>query len=652
MSLAWVGLFALAFAPPADDIAVRPARADQPNTLWSRSVHGLDKPGDRTIETLKRFDLADRYRQDPEVALRQLEVHARRGPDPDLVYALAELSYVEGKKGEAKRILTRRPRVSPLDRYLDAVAYAHDFLFDPALAAGRSPTDPRFRLAMDLYNGALDRLIRAARANGPKGKIQPGATIPLKINDRELALRVELGDSPWQSGDIDELVLASDYEVSGLDSRSRVYGLGVPLIAIRRAAPDHKAQRARDERFLPPLVAFPLTAFLRPNSKLRDAGDDVEATRDCTLRLIDPVRTRTVGDPGSPLALEIDFTTPLAYMWSNTDMNKYRWKGLLRPGEAADRAGLMLLRPFEPDKVPVVMVHGLMSTPLAWVPMVNELLRDPLVNQRYQFMLYMYPTGVPIPIAAAGLRDALLEAEKTFETPQNRQTFRQMVLLGHSMGGLLSHAMAVRSADHFWALNTDRRFEDMIGPPDVLAEIKHYTFFEPVPCVKRVVFLATPHRGSDLARSVVGRVGSNLIGEFDRHSDLLSKLVKENPDAFDRRRFRRLPTSIETLEPPGRDANVLSALLAMEPAQEVSFHSIIGSNRPGPVDTTTDGVVPYRSAHLEGVKSELVVRSDHGVQRDPEAILEVRRVLREHMGSEPPPQPMRIAGEQPAVRGR
>jgi triacylglycerol esterase/lipase EstA (alpha/beta hydrolase family) len=649
MSPAWVGLIALAFSPPFDEIAVRPARTDQPNTVWSRSVHGLDKPGERTIETLKRFDLADRYRQDPEVALNKLELHARRGPDPDLVYALAELSYLEGKKGEARRILARKPKASPIDRYLDAVAYAHDFLFDPALSAGRSPTDPRFRMAMDLYNGALDRLIRAAQAHGPKGKVLPGGAIPLKINDREMALRVELGSSPWQPTDIDELVLASDFEITGLDSRSRaVYGLGVPLIAIRRSH-EGQAHRSRDEHFLPSVVAFPLTAFLCPTSKLREAGEDVEATRDCTLQLLDPVRVRAVGDPSSPLALETDLTTPLAYMWSQTDMNKYRWKGLLRPGEASDRAGLMLLRPFEADKVPVVMVHGLMSSPLAWVPMVNELLRDPQINQRYQFFLYMYPTGVPIPIAAAGLRDSLLEAEKTFETPQNRQTFRQMVLLGHSMGGLLSHAMAVNSGNQFWALYSDRQFQDMTGPADVLAEIKHYTFFEPVPCVRRVVFLATPHRGSDLARSVVGKVGSNLIGDVDRHTELLNRLIKENPDSFDRRRFRRMPTSIETLEPPGREANVLSALLAMEPAPDVTFHSIIGSNRPGPVDTTTDGVVPYRSARFDGVKSELVVRSNHGVQRDPEAILEVRRVLREHIGSEPPP-PARIAREQPQSR--
>src|SRR5947209_12792357 len=103
-------------------------------------------------------------------------------------------------------------------------------------------------------------------------------------------------------------------------------------------------------------------------------------------------------------------------MWSRTDLSRYRWTGLLRPGEAAERAGLMLLRPYEPDKIPVVMVHGLASSPLAWIPMLNELLREPEIQSRYQFLLYVYPTGVPLPIAASMLRDALLDAQRTFDT--------------------------------------------------------------------------------------------------------------------------------------------------------------------------------------------------------------------------------------------
>ena len=187
--------------------------------------------------------------------------------------------------------------------------------------------------------------------------------------------------------------------------------------------------------------------------------------------------------------------------------------------------------------------------------------------------------------------------------------------------------MTVDSGDKLWQLNSDRPFEDILGPPEVLREIRSYLFFEPLPFVNRVVFLATPHRGSDMSRGLVGRVGTNLISEPDQVSTLLAQLVKDNPDAFPRR-FRRLPTSIETLEP---DSPILEALLEMKPGPGVIFHSIIGSNRPRRQPTTTDGIVPYQSAHLEGVASERSCPSDHSVQKDPEAIREVRRILREHL---------------------
>jgi hypothetical protein len=261
--------------------------------------------------------------------------------------------------------------------------------------------------------------------------------------------------------------------------------------------------------------------------------------------------------------------------------------------------------------------------------MLDELLRDPAIKDKYQFMLYMYPTGVPIPIAAAGLRDALAQAKMMFNPDDRDPAFDRMVLLGHSMGGILSHLMVVASGDQLWRLNSDRSFEEILGPNNVLAELRRLLFFEPLPFVSRVVFLASPHRGSDLSRGVVGRVSAGLINDPDYIQKLLSQLVKDNQDAFDRRRFRRLPTSIETLEP---NSPILMAILAMQPGPGVAMHSIIGSLRPGPRDQTTDGVVPYQSAHLKEALSEKVVRSDHGVQKDGEAIQEVRRILREHIG--------------------
>ncbi len=617
------------------DITIQPSRGDRASSVFQRSVAGIDRPSERTLETLRRFDLERDYRKDVNTALLRLAKYAQRRPEAELVYALAELSWIEAKR------LDHRRKPQAIDRFLDASAYAHDFLLDPnpVLAEGRGPSDPRFRLACEIYNAGVDRLIRAAQT---KGQIQPqnGEVIPFKVHGREQSLRIVLQDSPWRPADVHKLLLASDFEVSGINRDLSQYGLGVPLIGVRETE-IKKGERSLSERFFPAEMAFPLTGFLVPNSRLRDANVDANGARECTLLLIDPVRQRTVGPrpedipPGQPrnvIALEIDLTTPLAYMWSRTDLDHYRWSGLLRPEQALERANLLLIRPYEPNKIPVVMVHGLISTPLAWIPMLNELLRDPAIQDNYQFLLYMYPTGVPLPIAAANLRDCLNQTKQLYDPEGRDPAFDRMVLLGHSMGGLLSRTMAVSSGDQLWRLYSDRNFEDILGPREVLDELRKYFFFEPLPFVSRVVFLATPHGGSDTTRTVVGRVGSSLISDPDSISKLLYRIVKDNPDTFEPRKFRRLPSSIETLDP---SSPILAALRNMQPipppAAAVKFHSIIGVLRPGAVDKSTDGVVPYRSAHLDGVVSEARVRSDHGVQKDPEAIREVRRILHEHI---------------------
>ncbi|HEV3121293.1 MAG TPA: hypothetical protein VGY53_05300, partial [Isosphaeraceae bacterium] len=332
MDLAHCAVLAAALLGWAD-ITIQPSRGDRVQTTWQRTVGAMDRPGERTIETLRRYDLERRYRHDVDGVLASLYQAARANPDPDVVYALAELSWLEGRR------LDRRRRAEAIDRYVDAGAYAYDFLFDPELADGRQPSDPRFRMACDLYNASLDRLIRAVKSKAP---IEPGGRrITIRIHGREHTLVVELSNSPWTADDVDELLMASDFEVSGLPTRTYQYGLGVPLIGVRRN--DHPGQG--DQRFYPGEMAFPLTGFLRPNSRLRDPESPEGEARPCTIELIDPVRVPAVGRAPTIMPVEADITTPLAYMWSRTDLGKIRWTGLLRPGEVADRTGLMLLRP-------------------------------------------------------------------------------------------------------------------------------------------------------------------------------------------------------------------------------------------------------------------------------------------------------------------
>lgn len=605
----------------------------------SRSAAQFDRPSDRTMDTLTRQGLNKRYKSDPTRTLASLErTVLGQKDDADLVFALAELNMVEGRRIEHPRFFVfNSQRDQVLDRYLDALTFAYDYLFSPALAGTRQPSDPRFRQACEIYNAALERLIRTAVV---KGRVPMGESIELTIRGEKSKVKLVLDEgTPWPRQEINDLIFASDFELAGVETQTRQYGVGVPMIALRRK-PNMKDNPAAEslERFLPSEVAFPLTAFIHPKSRLEQAPDNKPGDEEFVIELIDPIRFRMVGsDPNALMPLEFDLTTPLAYMWSNSDLfhgaDKEKFSNLIKPGDLTQKSGLMLLRPYEPGKIPIVMVHGLVSSPLTWIPMINQLLNDSRIRENYQFMLFSYPTGAHIPIAMSSLREALWQARTQFNPNGSNAGFDQMVLLGHSMGGLLCHSMVVSSGDLFWQLHSDRPFQEILGPPEVLTELRQYLFFEPMPSVRRVVFLATPHRGSDLSRGFIGRVSSNLIEDPDHIQKLLSNLIDDNPDAFDRKRFRRLPNSIETLMP---DSPVLSALLQMNKGPDVNLHSIIGANRPGPPLESTDGVVSFRSSHLQDVTSEKVVRSDHSVQKSAEAIQEVRRILLEHLAKTRP----------------
>ena len=615
------------------DLNFQATKSDRAHSALARSLSQFDKPSERTMETLTRQGLNKRYKTDPTRVLASLERTAQgQKDDADLIYALAELNWLEGRRHDQTKLISfDRQRDQVLDRYLDALTYAYDYLFSPALAAGRQPSDPRFRLACDIYNAALERLIRTALV---KGRVPMGESIELTLRGQKAKVRLAVDEgSPWPRNEIGEMMFASDYELTGVETQTRQYGVGVPMIALRKKLKsDDNPTTAALERFLPTEAAFPLTAFMHPKSRLEQPLDK-KGDEEFVVELIDPIRFRQVGsDPKALLPLEFDLTTPLAYMWSKSeqfrDADREKISNLIKPGDLSKKSGLTLLRPYETGKIPVVMVHGLASSPLTWIPMINELMNDPRVRENYQFMLFAYPTGAHVPIAMSSLREALWQARTQFNTEGAAPDFDQMVLLGHSMGGLLCHSLAVSSGDRFWQLHSDRPFKEILGPPEVLTELRQFLFFEPMPSVRRVVYLATPHRGSDMSRGMIGRVSSSLIEDSDHIQKLLSTLIADNPDAFDRKRFRRLPNSIETLS---TNNPVLTALMEMKSGPDVTFHSIIGANRPGPPADSTDGVVAYRSSHLDGVASEKLVRSDHSVQKSPEAIQEVRRVLIEHL---------------------
>jgi pimeloyl-ACP methyl ester carboxylesterase len=290
--------------------------------------------------------------------------------------------------------------------------------------------------------------------------------------------------------------------------------------------------------------------------------------------------------------------------------------------------GLSLLRPYRRGKAPVVFVHGLWANPWSWSRMIASLEADAALCDRYQFWTFGYSTGDPIPYSASLLRRDLEEVRRKFDPDGSDEAFNRMVLIGHSMGGLLAKMMVQDSGTRLWRLISNHPVDELAGEPDDRKLFRSALIFKPRPEIRRVVFIATPHRGSPVDQGDLERLGSRLVRLPDPLRASHQRLMARNGPDFFAERFRKgLPTSIDELE---WQSPILMGLDELGLATTIKAHSIIADSRDPPSPGGSDGLVPYESSHLGGTLSESLVSSGHLCQDNAAVIREVRRILVEH----------------------
>jgi pimeloyl-ACP methyl ester carboxylesterase len=290
--------------------------------------------------------------------------------------------------------------------------------------------------------------------------------------------------------------------------------------------------------------------------------------------------------------------------------------------------GLSLLHPYARGKVPVVLVHGLWASPWSWSRTIEALEADPAIKRSFQFWTFGYSTGDPIPYSAVLFRKALDEAHRKLDPGKTDAAFDRMMLIGHSMGGLLSKMAAVNSGDRLWRVVSDRPLAELKGREDDRQLLRSALIFDAHPGVRRVVYIATPHRGSRLDQGPLQRVGTRLIRMPDPLRAAHDRLVADNLPSFFHEHFRKgLPSSVDELE---WGSPILTGLSDLSHPPATKVHSIIAVRPDSPPDQRTDGLVSYESAHITGATSEKVVPAGHLCQDHAEVIGEVRRILTEH----------------------
>lgn len=580
------------------------------------------KPTARTESLLRSYGIEDYDIDDLGSTLDQLQQEIAKEPTLDNTYAFAELAYIHGKT------LEPADQSEALDYYRAAVAHAYLYLFDERFDARRNAYDPNFRGACELYNGALEASLRIAQR---EGTLRPGQSRSVEVAGRRMDVTV-VNRGTWHDDDFARLEFVSDYDVEGLANRHRTYGLGVPLIGVRKS---HKGEAAI-EQFYPPALSFAVTAFLRvAQNPYLPADQQHRGAMNCVLELYDPLTANQVAVGKRMAPLETDLSTPLAYFLDDSSFKESQYVatlGLLNPNITASSKGLYMLEPYDPQKIPVLMVHGLWSSPLTWIDMFNDLRAHPEIRETYQFWFYLYPTGQPFWISAVQLRQDLEETRRVLDPDGNSPTMHQLVMVGHSMGGLVSRLQTLESGDDFWHILSDRPFTELQADEETRQRVARAVFFQPNPAIRRVVTLGTPHRGSDFANKTTRWLSRKLITLPFAVSQIGGDLVRENPDFFRNTDLLTSTTSIDSLAP---ESPILPVMEKARRAPWVTYHNVIGivsgDGLAGRFAGGGDGVVSYESARVGDAVSEITVPSDHvSIHKHPIAIREVRRILLEH----------------------
>lgn len=622
-------------------------RLVDPRTTYrtlTESALSTDEPSVYTGRILQRAGLIETFRDDPATAIatlhaRYVELHRTDSPLQEItLFALAETAFLHAQAS------------GDHSYFLASAAYAYAFLFPDDQSAsqittswGYTPFDPRVRIAADLYNRALAEGLASDKPS-PGG--DPGPTEVLLEPGRyalpvgEIEIEVDLAGFTWAGYKLDHFVSSANLEVRGLRNRYRQPGVGTPLAASLGDPDDESARRLTDAR-IPPSLKIPVSALLRLDGARRGLAEG-RLRGVLSVYTSDAIAAVTIA--GREVPLEFEPTVALAYTLEGSRIWEFEIAGFfsgsvglgmrdvvrtLAPALLRTRPedGIIFMAPYRPGKIPVVLVHGTASSPARWAELVNELRIDPRIVERYQIWLFIYNTGNPIVYSAALLREGLLHTVQQLDPVGKDPALRQMVVIGHSQGGLLTKLTVINSGSKVWDNFSTVPLDELEIKPETRDLLRRSLIIEPVPSVRRVIFMATPHRGTPLA--TIGIVGwlTRFIKLPVNIAGAATDLLTLNREGLLKRRIDRIPSAVENMSPFHPFIKTLSSLSIVE---GVTAHSIIAVKGDGPPEEGSDGVVPYWSAHIEGVSSEKVVKSSHAVQSNPHAIEEIRRILIEH----------------------
>ncbi|MGH8160395.1 MAG: esterase/lipase family protein [Rhodanobacter sp.] len=581
-------------------------------------VIGAGRLSDRTVQALNVVALTVDSCQRAFVTCTDTVAHSPGLNDEQQLSALAELWL-------GKAIGTDRAKAGTamadqtLDAFLQSARYAYAYLFYTA----RSPADRAFALrqvqVIGFYNFAVQRAVSRFFQELPQLGTQWTQTSLAGWTVMRPQTDVRLADNASVPA---ELLPAADLRFKGLRDIYQRDGFGSDFVAV--APPEAPAD---DVPWREPDYVSMTGALVFDGNTLAE----VLATKQVQLLVRDPYRDDTITIGGRTVPLGANFTAAYGVWLARSGFARQSIRSLLGREGGITTPRVLMMQPYDPDRLTVVMLHGLGSSPEAWINVANEVMGDEELRRNYQVWEVYYPTNAPVAVNLANIRKALDATLQHFDPSGHARASQNMVLIGHSMGGLIARLLVSSSGDRLWSLVPARANLSAAKQAKLRQRLAPYLQFTPMPQVTRAVFLATPHRGTPYAQYKLARLIANLVRlpvSVLKEMASLSDLLKEDTNTGSP---LRIPNSIDNLS--DTDPFIVAAKdLPISP--RVHYHTIVGIYKSnGPLKDSSDGVVPYWSSHLDGADSEVAIPSWHTVQETPAAILELRRILRLHVAA-------------------
>jgi triacylglycerol esterase/lipase EstA (alpha/beta hydrolase family) len=463
-----------------------------------------------------------------------------------------------------------------------------------------------WEMAQDEYNSSIAKLFDQLRC-GTGTWNSRAATIGTSIATPD-ARHVDLEK-------LDVLFPAAQVGTGSVGIRRTTAGIGIPLVGWKKTTP---VGTPRPAFYLPTGLPYLVTATL-----------DFERTGVPVWHFVKRWLhdDTTIGKRRQGLAA--DWTAPNAFYWKMSNLDELKIQNVLLPERFTKETGLYFLQPYDPAKIPVVLIHGLVSCPDAFKTLINDLAPEPWFRQNYQIWLYNYPTGNPWIYSSMQFRKLMREACAYARTKGDTRKLHQMVIIGHSMGGLIARSSVTNPNTAFYNAYFKQPLHQLKVSGENRRNICDATLYQPLTEPRRVAFLAVPHRGSPAANMWLSILVSKLIKLPKQLSvDFLDSAVQTVGRVLDGSAQQpHMTTSINSLSPTDKATLTLGQLPL---PSGIIFHSIIGDRGKGNTPDSSDGVVPYWSSHVAAA-SEKIVPSNHSVPNCQATSEELKRILKLHL---------------------